>query len=108
MCNGVFCDRVSLSPHELIFTMLDQNDIKILRGMFRENNEIFGRELKRDIRDEMHSVVNAAVSASEVRMTRRLEEVRNDIIEVIDNGILPQIDRHDREIIRLKKVTGIA
>lgn len=88
--------------------MLDQNDIKILRGMFRENNEIFGRELKRDIRDEMHSVVNAAVSASEVRMTRRLEEVRNDIIEVIDNGILPQIDRHDREIIRLKKVTGIA
>jgi hypothetical protein len=90
--------------------MLDTNDIKILREMFEENNQV----LKREIRDEMHSVVNAAVSASEKRMMHRMDAIveeiqttRNDILEVINDGILPQIDAHDRDVARLKVAVNI-
>ena len=42
--------------------MLDKKDIEILRGMFRENNEIFATQLKREIRDEIHSFIRASES----------------------------------------------
>ncbi|MEK9155596.1 MAG: hypothetical protein AAB839_03015 [Patescibacteria group bacterium] len=81
--------------------MLDQKDIHNLRGMFgellRENNEIFGRELKRDIRDEMH----ALIAASERR-------VIGEITEFIASSLLPQIDDHDRRIVRIEGRLKIA
>lgn len=92
--------------------MLSKNDIATLHGMFgkllRENNEVFGCELKRDIRDEVHSVVNGAVSASESRLRTELHQVRDEIIDVIDGGILPQIEEQRLDIVRLKVATGIA
>ncbi len=75
--------------------MLDNNDIKVLRGMFKENNASFRLEirqeireafeqnnadLKRDIRDEMHSLLKA----SEGR-------VISTICDFIDSSLLPQI-----------------
>jgi len=81
--------------------MFTKEDVKVLRGMFQENNKVlFGhmderdRDLKREIRDEMQSLI----SASEVRMIARIDAVeakvdglRSDILEVIDDAILPQI-----------------
>jgi hypothetical protein len=103
--------------------MLSKNDIATLHGMFgkllRENNEVFGRELKRDVRDEIHSVVNGAVSASEQRMTEhmdvveqrmiaRIDDGQSAILEAIDELVLPRIKKNRRSILRLNKTIGIA
>jgi len=85
--------------------MLSKNDIAILRGMFTENNKIWDAKLdqrfdafeirfadfKHEIRDEIHAVVNATVTASERR-------VIEEITEFIGEEVLPQIDEHTRQI----------
>ncbi len=78
----------------------------MLRGMFGEtlttelrvNNQILTDEIKRDIRDEMHSIVKASESV----LRREIHQMRDDILDVINEGILPQIDEHDREIRGIK------
>lgn len=92
--------------------MLSKNDIQVLRGMFRENNEVFGSQLKREIRDE----VRALIAASESKVIRHLEakidsvkeEIIDGIIDTLDGNIYPRLDGHDQDIARLKLVTGIA
>lgn len=95
--------------------MLNKNDIKILREMFKENNHV----LKEEIRDEMHSVVNAAIFASEQRMTSRIEgaiesvrkdihTLRDDILDLVNEDILPQIEQNRQDIARLKVAVNIA
>ncbi len=92
--------------------MLNKKDIAILRGMFAENNEIFGRQLKREIRDETYSIVNAAVFASEQRLIKRMDEIKEEIIdgitEVIDDGVLPQIEEHRVETVKIKQYLQLA
>lgn len=83
--------------------MLDKNDVALLRGMFLENNEVFGRQLRRELRDEIHSVVNAAVFASEQRLMQRMDEMQDGILEVINDGILPQIEENRLDIIAIKR-----
>ncbi len=80
--------------------MLSKNDIQVLRGMFEENNAI----LRRDIIDEVHSIVKGEVSA----LRRDMHQMRDDILDVINDGILPQIEEHRIDIARLKVATGIA
>lgn len=103
----MICDKLgSISPR--IFhhpSMLNKNDIQVLRGMFRENNE----QLKREIRDEMHSVVKASEAAMIRRMDaleydvqKDIQTTRDDIIDVINDGILLQLEEHDREIRSIK------
>jgi len=94
--------------------MFSKKDIQMLDGMMRivlreslrENNEIFGRELKREIRDEMHSVVNSAVFVSETRMMNRMDKIRNEILDgvadVLGRQIVPQIDDHELRLVRLE------
>ncbi len=85
--------------------MLSKKDLEILRGMFRENNatffrhvDTFGHDLKREIRDEMHSLI----AASETRMTTLIKQeikgvrediqlLRTEVVEIIDESVLPQI-----------------
>lgn len=96
--------------------MLDKNDIKILRGMFRENNEVFGAQLKREIRDEMYSVVNGAVVASERRMIERMDskmdsvkkEIIDGIIDVLDDNILPQIQELREDMVMVRRHLKLA
>lgn len=90
--------------------MLNANDIALLRGMFVENNEVFGRQLKREMRDEIHSVVNAAVFASEERLMKEIQvihqeisDVKDAVIDLVDDNILPKIEEHSREIAAIKR-----
>lgn len=89
--------------------MLSKKDIAILQGMFVENNKVWDASLKKrldqrfvafeirfddfkhEIREEIHAVVTAAVTASERR-------VIDEITEFIGEGVLPQIDEHTRQI----------
>lgn len=83
-----------------------------LRDILQENNKVFGSQLKREIRDEMHSVVNAAVFASETRVigTLRAEihTLRDDILDLVNDEILPQIDQCQRDIVQLKIAVNVA
>lgn len=98
--------------YSLSICMLSKNDVQVLRGMFEENNHI----LKREIRDEMHSVVNAAITASESRVITRLEakiehvkeEIIDGVIDMLDRTVYPRLDRHDQEIAQLQVHHGLA
>ncbi len=82
--------------------MLDKNDIQILKQMFSD--------FKVEMRDEMHSVVNGAVSASEKRLTKLIYDVRDEILDgvsdIIGNEIVPQLDDHETRLIRLERKTA--
>ena len=89
--------------------MLSKNDIALLRGMFLENNHILSKEFdekldirfadfRHEIRDEIHAVVQGAVFASEERLGKKIDTLRDDLLEVINEDILPQIEEHTRQI----------
>ncbi|MFA6017746.1 MAG: hypothetical protein WCT28_02320 [Patescibacteria group bacterium] len=97
--------------------MLDKNDIKILRGMFRENNEVFGAQHKREIRDEIYSVVKASEASLIRRMDSNAESMKKELIErmdrmkgeivdavidVLDDNILPQIQELREDMVMVK------
>lgn len=126
-----FFDRIKTSsqnPHEFIrniLCMLSKKDIQMFEKMFsnvvtqdtlrdilRENNEVFGSQLKREMRDEIHAVVNGAVFASEERMMKKMDEMKEEILDgvsdIIGNEILPQIDECQRDIVQLKLAVKIA
>ncbi len=101
--------------------MLNKNDVTMLRGMFVEvldDRDVQWKadldqrfhDFKHEIRDEIHSVVNGAVSASEARMMNRmdgsLERVKVEIIdaigEILDESVLPQISDLQVDMRRVK------
>lgn len=68
--------------------------IEVLTAALKEQDVRFDQklhDLRLDVRDEIHS----CISASEKRMMKRMDEIKEEIIdgitEVIDEGILPQI-----------------
>lgn len=63
--------------------MLDKNDIQILRGMFRENNDV----LRREIRDETRAIVRA--ETGEVR--KEIQEMREEFVELLNEHVLQPI-----------------
>ena len=77
--------------------MLDKKDIEILRGMFRENNEIFATQLKREIRDEIHSFIRASES--------RILDAMGSMMDV---QIAPRFDEHHEEILTIKRHLKLA
>lgn len=101
--------------------MFSQKDIAVLRGLFAEQEhrlnsqwDIRFSDFKHEIRDEMHSVVNAAVFASEQRMMKRMNEseerltkkidaLQDGILDIINDGILPQIEENRIEILGVKR-----
>lgn len=85
--------------------MLDKNDITLLEKMFknvvtgdmlaralRQNNEIFGRQLKREIRDEVQAL-----------LTMTEKRIIFEVTEFIGDSIVPQIDDHETRLIRLER-----
>jgi len=92
--------------------MLNKEDVRVLRGVIGEMLEENNHSLKREISDEMHSVVNAAVFASEKRIVATLRAeihtLRDDILDLVNDEILPQIDQCQRDIVQLKIATNIA
>lgn len=89
---------------EVVAGTIDAKVPNMISQAIEANNHV----LKLEIRDEIHSVVNGAVSASESRLRTELHQVGDEIIDVIDGGILPQIEEHRLDIVRLKVAAGIA
>ena len=105
-----------------IKTMLDANDIQVLRSMFAEQEVRIEHSLETKLemkleqkleqkldqkldqklsvfRDELVTEMTAKIHAV---LHTELYKVRNDIIDVI-NGVLPQIDGIDRRVSRLER-----
>lgn len=89
---------------EVVTGVIDAKVPKMIATAIEANNHV----LKREIRDEIHSVVNGAVSASEQRMIARIDDSQSAILEAIDELVLPRIKKNRRSIIRLNKAIGIA
>ncbi len=89
--------------------MLDTSDIQILKQMFGEMLHGELDDFKVEVRDEIRS----CISGSEARMMREMGKIRDemremkeDIVETISEGILPQIDDHETRLVRLEQKTA--
>lgn len=93
--------------------MLDKQDIAVLEGMFIRHTVSFKEiikqnnvDLKRDIRDEVHSLIAASEHRMRIWMTSKLESLKTEIvsgvIDVVDGGVLPQIDDLRTDMIMIK------
>ena len=65
--------------------MLDANDIQTLREMFREEGERIETRIGETIRKECNAV-------------------RQDVIDVLNMNIIPQLNRFDARITRLERL----
>lgn len=88
--------------------MLDKQDIVVLRGMFGEALRANNIDLKREIRDEVHSLI----AASEHRMMGAMDRIKFDIIaefsELLDVSILPQIAELQKDMVVVKTTLKLA
>lgn len=88
--------------------------LDVLPGMFREHEIRFDQkldDLKMNLRDEIHSTVKA----SEAGLIRRMDALEQEmkegfqtVLEVIDEGIDPQIQEQKKDIAFLKRYLKIA
>jgi len=76
--------------------MLDTQDIQALREMF---GEMLGKNTV-ILRDEMHAMRDEILA----KVCEEVRSVRDDIIEVINDGVLPQIDRLNIRVTRLERM----
>lgn len=108
--------------------MLDKNDITLLRGMFRENNEILHEEMRQNmgtLRDEMRQsagelraemrqntevlhgemVQNTINLRDEIHAAVNASEKRitTNIAELLDTSVLPQIADLQRDMTLVKR-----
>ncbi len=78
--------------------MLDTKDFllleKMLGKMLRDNNDVFGRQLKREIRDEVQAL-----------LTMTEKRIISEVTEFIGDSIVPQIDDHETRLVRLERKT---
>lgn len=79
--------------------MLTKKDLGLISELMDVKLDIQTRQL----RDEFHSVVKAEVGASEGRMIKRMDEGFDSVLELIDDGILPDIHKLQREMIVVQK-----
>ncbi len=76
--------------------MLDTQDIQVLREMF---GELIGESEVR-----MMSRIDGMKGWMEALLQKELRSVRDDIIEVINDGVLPQINQLNVRVTRLERM----
>lgn len=83
--------------------MLTKKDLGLISELMDAKFDVHLSVLKREIRDEFHSVLKAEIGASEGRMIKRMDEGFSSVLELIDDGILPDIHKLQREMIVVQK-----
>jgi len=95
--------------------MLDTNDIQVLREMFIENNQlIFARmdqkidgkvdELRNEVFTKIDKKIDGLRAEIFTKMDKEFRSMYDDIIEIINDGILPQINSLSIRITRLERM----
>jgi len=90
----------------------------VLPRMFLEQEKKFDQkleDLRLDIRDEIHSVVKASEAGLirrmediEEKLTKRTDDGFSSVLELIDGGLIPQIQEHDRDMHLIKRHLKLA
>ena len=95
--------------------MLDKQDIALLEGMFARHTVHFkeildqnNHDLKREIRDEMHSLLAALKTEFKTEIAALKVEIITGVTDLIDDGILPQIDDLRADMIVVKEHLKLA
>ncbi|MEK7632388.1 MAG: hypothetical protein AAB473_01195 [Patescibacteria group bacterium] len=98
---------------EIFGEMLGKNNVILRDEMFAVRDEMIGRiDGARDemigridgTRDEMTGRIDGMKGWMETLLQKELRSVRDDIIEVINDGVLPQIDRLNIRVTRLERM----
>lgn len=83
--------------------------------MIHEQLEINNHILKMEIRDEVHSLIKASeaglirrMDVLEEKLTKRMDEGFSSVLELIDDGLIPQIQEHERDIQLIKRELKLA
>ena len=94
--------------------MLDTNDIQVLREMFMESEiRMTGKIVESETRmtgkiveseTRMTEKMDALKGWMETLLHKELNAMRDDIIEVINDGVLPQINSLSIRITRLERM----
>lgn len=73
---------------------------------WNDNLDIRFSDFKHEVREEMDSVVTGAIFASESRMMKKMNEIKEEIIdgigEILDEVVLPQIAELRIDVNRIK------
>ncbi len=123
---SVFEDLFEKMFERMFEKMITKNN-DVLMHKVHDEIETSNHLLKREIRDEMHSVVNGAVAASERRMIahmdqkidtaisgsegrmiKRIDSKGDAILEAIDEIILPQVETNRLDILLIKQSLSMA
>jgi hypothetical protein len=88
--------------------MLTKKDLGLIAGLLDDKLDI----QKREIRDETYSMIKASEAGLKRYIDESLGEAKSEIIDsiidVIDRGILPQIEEHAVEIRKIKRHLQLA
>lgn len=99
--------------------MLNAKDIAVLQGMFLDQEKRFDRKLeerleannhilKREIRDEMHSLMKASEAGLIRRMDEMKVEIVDGILEVLNDDVLPRVHVLEEDMIVVKHELKLA
>ena len=76
--------------------------VSVLREMFAENNKILFKKF-----DQIDAEF-AWMHTEFARVHREISDLCDDIVEIIDNSIVPQLEEHRRDISLLKRAVTTA
>jgi hypothetical protein len=97
---------LSKADIQVLERMFEKNNATIrtdMQGMFVKNNALLKGELKREIRDEMHSLIKA----SEAGLIRRMDDMETRLLDsmssMVGDTLVPQLDDHEHRLVRLER-----
>lgn len=97
-----FLQGLFLEQEERLEKRLEKRLTQVFIAALKQNNI----EVKREIRDEVHSLILASESRMMQRMDAKLEKLRTDIVNdigsILDEAVLPQIAELQHEVKRVK------
>lgn len=91
--------------------MLDANDIQVLREMFKEEGVRLEAGLDQKLEKQgakLEKRLNTLEHNLTVKIAQECDRVRNDVIDVINMNIIPQLNRFDARITRLERLQSQA
>jgi hypothetical protein len=88
--------------------MLDANDIQVLREMFAEQEVRIEQRIEAKLDQKLDQKLSVFRDEIFAKIHSEVTQVRDDIIDVINNGVLPQIDALDRRMLRLERWAHVA
>lgn len=80
--------------------------VSVLREMLAENNAILMRRM--DGMEEKMGTEFAWIHTEFARVHREIGNLRDDVVDVIDRSIVPQLEEHRRDISLLKRAVTTA